>query len=167
MFFVKNIVFAIVALTSFCVTITDMKRRTERRIALIAAVLLLLQIGTAVWWVAFRPRHRDLIDDGTLRLVTESLPGTRLRFAHASAKGATLNVHGRITGQSQEAAPEQVGTVHLIIESADGHELERRNVEYQLSALLPKGGGGFSVNFPFVPAPGSILRIRWEEKARE
>lgn len=140
-----------------------MKRRTERWMNWIAAIVLLSQVAMVVALFIFRPRHHDLFENGTLKLETEAALGTRLPHAHAGVRGASLRVHGRIKPESVTAASEQIGTIVVVIVSPDKNELGRVTASYQLSAQLPMGGGGFSVNFPAIPPPGSLVRIRWEE----
>jgi len=140
-----------------------MKQRTERRMNWIAAIVLLSQVAMVVALFIFRPRHNDLFENGTLMLETEAALGTRLPHAHAGVRGASLRVHGRIKPESVTAASEQSGTIVVVIVSPDKNELGRVTAPYHLSAQLPKGGGGFSVNFPTIPPPGSLVRIRWKE----
>jgi len=139
-----------------------MKRRTEKWMSWALAIVLIAQVGMVVAWFVLRPRNRDLFDDGTLTLITEPAPWTRLRYAHASIRDASLNVHARIIAESS-AHSEQDGNLLLVIESPDQSELGRANADYHLSLKLPKGGGGFSVDIPFVPPPGSLMKISWEQ----
>lgn len=142
-----------------------MKRRTERWMNWIAAIVLLSQVAMVVALFIFRPRHHDLFEDGTLKLETEAAPGTRLPHAHAEVRGASLRLHGRIKPESGTAVSEQSGTIVVVIVSPDKNELGRVTAPYHLSVKLSKGGGGFSVNFPTIPPPGSLVNIRWEETA--
>ena len=85
------------------------------------AIGLLAQVGMVFAWFALRPRHRDLFHDGALMLVTEPASWT-LRYAHASIRNESLNVHGRIIAESS-AHSEQDGNLLLVIESPDQSEL--------------------------------------------
>lgn len=140
-----------------------MKRRTEKWMTWTAAIVLLSQVAMVVALFSLRPRHHDLFENGTLKLETDAAPGTRLPHAHANVRGALLRLHGRIKPESATAVSEQSGTIVVVIVSPDKNELGRVTAPYHLSAKLPKGGGGFSVNFPTIPPPGSLVRIRWEE----
>lgn len=87
----------------------------------------------------------------------------RLRYAHASIRGESLDVHGRIIVESGAAPFEQDGILLVVIESPDKRELGRASAEYHLSAKLPRGGGGFSVELPLVPPKGSVMKISWKQ----
>lgn len=140
-----------------------MKRRTEKWMNWIAAIVLLSQVVMVVALFSLRPARHDLFENGTLNLETEAESGTRLPHAHADIRGESLRVQGRIRLESDTAASERSGTIVVVIVLPDKSELGRVTVPYHLSAKLPKGGGGFSVNFPAIPPPGSLVRIRWEE----
>lgn len=140
-----------------------MKRRTEKWMTWTAAIVLLSQVTMVFALFILRPRHHDLFENGTLKLETEAAPGTRLPHAHAEVRGASLRVHGRIKPESDTAVSEQRGMIVVVIVSPEKNELGRVTVPYRLSAKLPKRGGGFSVNFPTIPPPGSLVRIRWKE----
>lgn len=140
-----------------------MKRRTEKRMNWIAAIVLLSQVAMVVALFVFRSRPHDLFENGTLKLETEAAPGTRLPHAHADIRGGSLRVHGRIRLEADAAVSEQNGTIVAVILSPDMNELGRVTALYHVSARRPKGGGSFSVNFPLVPPEGSLVRIRWAE----
>lgn len=140
-----------------------MKRRTEKWMNWIAAIVLLSQVAMVVALFVFRSRPQDLFENGTLKLETEAALGTRLPHAHAEIRGASLRVHGRIRLEAEAAVPEQNGTIVAVILSPDMNELGRVTVPYHLSARRSKGGGSFAVNFPLVPPHGSLVKISWEE----
>lgn len=127
-----------------------------------AAIILLSQVAMVVALFSLRPRYHDLFENGSLRLETEAAKETRLSHAHAHVRGTSLRVHGRIKPESGTAVSEQSGTIVVVIVSPDQDELGRVTAPYHLSAKLPNGGGGFSVNFPTIPPQGSLVRIRWE-----
>lgn len=144
-----------------------MKRRTEKWMNWTVAILLLTQTAMVVGWFVLRPRHHDLFENDTLKLETEAAPGTRLPHAHADVRGVSLRVHGRIKAESDAAASEQNGTMLVVILSPDKSELGRVTAPYHLSAKLPGGGGGFSVELPFVPPEGSEVKISWGPITKE
>lgn len=132
----------------------------------IVAVLLILQVAMVAGWFVLRPRHRDLFDDGTLKLVTDTAVGTKLPHAHAEIRGASLRVHGRIIAEAASAA-EQDGTVRVAVLSPDESELGQASTAYHLSSKLPGGGGRFSVELPLVPASGSVVKLSWGTVTKE
>lgn len=142
-----------------------MKRRTEKWMNWTVAIVLFTQVAMAVGWFVLRPRHRDLFENGTLKLQTVAAWGTRLPHAHAEIRGASMQVYGRII--AERAAAEQTGSILVLIVSPDRNELGRVITGYQLSSRLPKGGGAFSVELPLVPPNGSEVRISWGPTTKE
>ncbi|GMU22526.1 MAG: hypothetical protein AMXMBFR13_26120 [Phycisphaerae bacterium] len=139
-----------------------MKKRTARWMNIVVFALLALNVLAAVvMLVAQRAsRHHDLFEDGTLRVETSPIAGTRLAHPHAYAENGRLVIKGCV---QREPGATLIGSgqVQVSLRSSEGTALEQAAAVFSLSPDYSKSCARFRADLKTLPPKGTTAVLRW------